>query len=711
MSSHASTIFKPTMFKHVVGQERTVTMLRNLLGSTTKTRNILFHGAIGSGKTTLARLYGKALNCTDRLEDASPCEDCDNCKTGAGFYEHDVTKARATGESSVDWVETRVKSSTDTAYKVLFLDEAHGLSSFASSALLKTVEAAAADEDKQGVVFLLATTEFDVVRPDLRSRFWQIEIRPLSRIRAFEFLLDQARTLGVSCDAAGLRLLAGLKDGYPRNLLIGLDQLRHLPSPVSVRDIRQLFDIDYEDELVSYFLALGDGDAAGQINFLEEWDEALIDKMRWVQAMLLKIYYSEVLGLRLSVDPVVDAIAPSAFAQIVKQFQLRLGIAGRAELAGAWRTMLEYWAVPIGDPQHDNVLLKFSLFHHLVNHELQPAAGLAAALEMRPAVNVRTERDVRTSSGFPSRAALPAEALAKAPKQTSVPGFIEGEDVRTVINNSSFLIQEHGALFNLALEVRFASSGSRSESDCRQAIEELLRALEDFVLPDDRPFAWVGAFRRDRQGLFCRIALSIPKAPTGVRRPSLSGVQAWAKTWRPSCGGLRPKVSAQIARRNAASALKFHWKAALGLLSGISNDLMEWDDRCGKWRPMRELLGIDKGHEAGDAKILSSPLIILSEKLAQSSVEHACRNGLEPLSAFEDRAWEWVTSGWEVDEHIDRRLTCRERDNDIRAVEIIHTDDPERIVPSLQSLAVNWPNDPRDRARSWLGWWSPLEGE
>jgi DNA polymerase III subunit gamma/tau len=188
-------------------------------------------------------------------------------------------------------------------------------------------------------------------------------------------------------------------------------------------------------------------------------------------------------------------------------------------------------------------------------------------------------------------------------------------------------------------------------------------------------------------------------------------VQEWAKAWRPSRGHLRPQVSAEIARRDAASALKFHWKAALWLLSGIGNDITEWDDRYGKWRPVRELLGIDRDHEGSDAKILSTPLIILSERLARSSVKQACRNGLEPLSAFDDRAWDWVTSGWEVDEHIDRRHTRRERENDIRAVEVMHSDDPELIVPSIQSLAVTWPSDPHDRTRSWLGWWSPLGGE
>jgi DNA polymerase-3 subunit gamma/tau len=119
------------------------------------------------------------------------------------------------------------------------------------------------EEAKPGVIFCFATTEFNRIRRALQSRLAHLEVRPLSASDAISFLKIAADKEGIEYEPSALALLAGLKQGYPRDLLIGLEQVYEPGSgPLTTKQVREVFDVDHTQVLVEYFLALADGDFA-----------------------------------------------------------------------------------------------------------------------------------------------------------------------------------------------------------------------------------------------------------------------------------------------------------------------------------------------------------------------------------------------------------------------------------------------------------------
>ncbi|TIU34835.1 MAG: AAA family ATPase, partial [Mesorhizobium sp.] len=147
--------YRPTRFSEVLGQPHAVTFLSTVILRKAKPRNLLLFGSHASGKTTLARLYAKALNCSDVAPDGSPCNRCTFC-TDVDYedWEYDVP---GTGGEDADieaWLDGRYRKPTDWKTTVLFFDEAHEIKPKAADSLLKRVE-----EPLPGVAFVFATTE------------------------------------------------------------------------------------------------------------------------------------------------------------------------------------------------------------------------------------------------------------------------------------------------------------------------------------------------------------------------------------------------------------------------------------------------------------------------------------------------------------------------------------------------------------------------
>lgn len=136
MSTNFALKYRPRTFDAVVGQEHAVTILSKLIRPRKIGRSILFHGAVGSGKTSLARIYAQALNCLSPTETGSPCRECEPCRADngkpAGFYEYDVSGSGGAKEAVLDWVRPRNREPKDCEFQVLFLDEVHSLTPDAS---------------------------------------------------------------------------------------------------------------------------------------------------------------------------------------------------------------------------------------------------------------------------------------------------------------------------------------------------------------------------------------------------------------------------------------------------------------------------------------------------------------------------------------------------------------------------------------------------
>lgn len=178
--------FRPQEFSEVKGQDHIVTTLKNQIKANRVGHAYLFTGTRGTGKTSVAKLFAKAVNCENPREDGSPCGECAVCKAvqdGSSLNVIEIDAASNTGVQNIrDIIDEVSYPPTEGKYKVYIIDEVHMLSQGAFNALLKTLE-----EPPSYVIFILATTEVQKVPITIKSRcqrydFHRISIETLSLI-------------------------------------------------------------------------------------------------------------------------------------------------------------------------------------------------------------------------------------------------------------------------------------------------------------------------------------------------------------------------------------------------------------------------------------------------------------------------------------------------------------------------------------------------
>lgn len=215
--------YRPETFGQVVGQAHVTSTLRAALRKGKLHHAYLFSGPRGCGKTTVARLLAKALNCAAPV-DGDPCGQCDTCKAIARGSDLDVLEIDAASNTGVDNIrELRDMAQYSTAggsNRVFIIDEVHMLSKGAFNALLKILE-----EPPARVYFFFATTEANKIPRTILSRCQRFDFRLLGRDELAGRLKEVAAAEGVAIDEAGLRLLVSLAEGSMRDGLSLLDQV------------------------------------------------------------------------------------------------------------------------------------------------------------------------------------------------------------------------------------------------------------------------------------------------------------------------------------------------------------------------------------------------------------------------------------------------------------------------------------------------------
>jgi DNA polymerase-3 subunit gamma/tau len=214
--------YRPETFAQVVGQEHVTGTLRAALRHGKLSHAYLFSGPRGCGKTTVARLLAKALNCTEP-HDGEPCGACATCRAIAAGTFMDVLEIDAASNTGVDNVrelrDMARLAPTGGASRVFIIDEVHMLSKGAFNALLKILE-----EPPSRVFFFFATTEPTKIPRTILSRCQRFDFRLLSRTQLIERMREICAAEDVTIDAEGLRVLAALAEGSMRDGLSLLDQ-------------------------------------------------------------------------------------------------------------------------------------------------------------------------------------------------------------------------------------------------------------------------------------------------------------------------------------------------------------------------------------------------------------------------------------------------------------------------------------------------------
>ncbi len=214
--------YRPLTFKDMVGQEHVTKILKNQLQTGKVSHAYIFSGTRGTGKTTAAKVFARAINCLNPV-DGEPCNECEACKSILDGNTPDVIEMDAASNNGVDNIRTIRQevaySTTGLKYKVYIIDEAHMLSSGAFNALLKTLE-----EPPANVVFILATTEEHKILPTILSRCVRFEFRKIGRDEITERLKYVLDSLDVGYEQAALERIAFLADGGMRDALSILER-------------------------------------------------------------------------------------------------------------------------------------------------------------------------------------------------------------------------------------------------------------------------------------------------------------------------------------------------------------------------------------------------------------------------------------------------------------------------------------------------------
>ena len=214
--------FRPQDFEDVKGQDHIVTALKNQVKANRLGHAYLFTGTRGTGKTTVAKILAKAVNCEHPV-DGSPCNECETCKRIAEGSSMNVFEIDAASNNSVsnirDIVEEVAYSPTEGKYKVYIIDEVHMLSASAFAALLKTLE-----EPPAYVIFILATTEVHMIPITILSRCQRYDFRRISIDTIAGRLQELMVKEEISVEEKALRYVAKAADGSMRDALSLLDQ-------------------------------------------------------------------------------------------------------------------------------------------------------------------------------------------------------------------------------------------------------------------------------------------------------------------------------------------------------------------------------------------------------------------------------------------------------------------------------------------------------
>ncbi len=220
--------YRSQTFDEMVGQNIISTTLKQAVSSGKISHAYLFSGPRGTGKTSAAKIFAKAMNCPNQVN-GEPCNQCDICRDITNGSLEDVIEIDAASNNGVDEIrDIRDKSTyapSRAKYKVYIIDEVHMLSTGAFNALLKTLE-----EPTENVVFILATTELHKIPATILSRVQRFEFKSIKLLAIQQHLVSILESEGISYESDALALIARRAEGGMRDALSILDQALSLTS-------------------------------------------------------------------------------------------------------------------------------------------------------------------------------------------------------------------------------------------------------------------------------------------------------------------------------------------------------------------------------------------------------------------------------------------------------------------------------------------------
>ena len=277
--------WRPQRFEEVIGQKHVVKTLQNAIVNNRIAHSFLFAGQRGVGKTSIARILAKALNCQEGPT-AHPCGNCNSCKEIAGGNSIDVLEIDGASNTGVDDVRELRESvkyvPSKSRYKIYIIDEVHMLSNSAFNALLKTLE-----EPPAHVIFMFATTEPHKIPATVLSRCQRFDLRRISLEAIVKQLSEITSGERITISEQGLRWIAREAEGSMRDAQSILDRvISYAGEKISDEDITEVLGIVDKDLLMRTSKAILDKDAKGCLDIVNDLFRFGYDTRQFYQAFL-----------------------------------------------------------------------------------------------------------------------------------------------------------------------------------------------------------------------------------------------------------------------------------------------------------------------------------------------------------------------------------------------------------------------------------------
>lgn len=287
--------YRPSTFSDVVGQDHVIQTLKNSIRSGRVGHAFLFCGVRGVGKTTVARILAKSLNCTGRnSNDADPCNKCVSCREITGGYSVDVMEIDGASNTSVENIreinENIKYPPVGSFYKIIIIDEVHMISMNAFNALLKTLE-----EPPPHAKFIFATTESHKVPATINSRCQRFNFRTISTADISSGLTKILEQESLLADSESIYAIAREAKGSFRDALSLLDQvIAFSDGPITIDQVGSILGIDGRDSLAKLVSMAIEKDSAGVLRLINELfqkgydpDQFIIDLIQYLRNLIV----------------------------------------------------------------------------------------------------------------------------------------------------------------------------------------------------------------------------------------------------------------------------------------------------------------------------------------------------------------------------------------------------------------------------------------
>lgn len=412
--------YRPQTFEEVAGQKHIVKTLKNALATNKIAHAYLFCGPRGTGKTTMAKLFAKALNCQEGI--GHICNKCSDCVEITNGSHPDVIEIDAASNNGVEQVRDLIDKVNylpiEGKYKVYIIDEVHMMTTSAFNALLKTIE-----EPPAHVIFILATTEPHNILPTILSRCQRYDFTKVSDADIEERIVEILEKEGIEYDKDAVRAIIALADGGVRDALSILDQvLAFSGNTLNVDDVYSLFGLASKEDKISFIKFIANGDVTRALARINAFAEGGVDLKR-LTAELLEILKDVLILKKTKSEDELTTLSEEE----AEDLSAALSMKQVNEMIGAFlRAQIDFKTAPNVKTMFDIVILKLC-----TSEDTEEEKAVKTPAKPAPIRQVVEEPKVEKPVAQPAPAVAPEVKVEPAPQP--VQEFVKEEKVEVKV--------------------------------------------------------------------------------------------------------------------------------------------------------------------------------------------------------------------------------------------------------------------------------------